>query len=166
MQNPLITEITDAFPVDPVPEAGEILYNEQPGYKGSFPAEDELQEIKSFFGNRPWNSISPHDVFRFRHALSFFSCRAFAYYTAAWIVCSLQDSEAVDTADTDLLFELTRKSPDCWTEKQQQVICKWLTHFRGQLNECSCGFGGLSKERTSDFEKAMENLHCASDART
>lgn len=126
----LIKGIAAAFPTEPIPQPGEILYNEEAAYQGSFPVDSELAEIKDFFGNRRWDSVTSRDVFRFRHALSFFSKRAFAYFAPAWMTCCLFDEVGVDTADSNLAGSLVRRADqDLWTQAQQHIICEWLSYF-------------------------------------
>jgi len=145
----LIKRIATVFPVEPVPQPRDILYNEEATYQGSFPVDSELAEIKDFFGNRRWDSVTPQDVFQFRHALSFFSKSAFAYYTPAWMTCSLLDEVAVDTADSDLVCSLVRRADEnLWTQAQRQVICEWLSYFQDDP----------LKER---FEEAIKKLGCS-----
>jgi hypothetical protein len=120
----LIARIAEAFPADRPPAKGGVLY------EGAYPGESELEEIKEFFGSRPWNSITPDDVFNFRHALSFFSPLALAYYTPAWMMCSLLDKKAVDTGIEDLAGALESADATIWTREQRKVICEWLVYFR------------------------------------
>ena len=122
----LITKIARAFPVDPRPTRDMILY------EGAYRGDEELEEIQEFFADRPWNSIAPGDVFRFRHALSFFSPQTFVYFTPAWMTCSLQDEEVVDTAPENLMGILAEANPDQWTQEEKCVICEWLVHFSGR----------------------------------
>src|SRR5213592_3725227 len=119
----LITRIASAFPTEPTPLKEDVLY------KGAYSRDPELEEIEKFFGSRSWNSITPTDVFRFRHALSFFSPSALAYYTAAWMTCALLDDEAVDTAIEDLVGTLGKADLNLWTNEQRIAICEWLMHF-------------------------------------
>ena len=147
----LIPRIASAFPTEPVPQPGDILYNEETTYKGSFPVDSELAEIKSFFGNRRWDLVTPQDVFQFRHALSFFSKSALAYYTAAWMTCALLDDEAVDTAIENLVSKLGKANPNLWTQEQRQVICEWLIHFN---------VSDLPSSK-HDFENAANNMRCS-----
>jgi hypothetical protein len=140
----LIKLIADAFPVEPIPAKDDILYN------GAYPEESELEEIKLFSGGRAWNSVTPGDVFRFRHALPCYSPRALTYYTAAWMTCSLLDEEAVDTGIEDLVSAFERVKVNLWTQAQRSIICQWLIHFQ------DTGSPSLKKR----FEQAAENLGC------
>jgi hypothetical protein len=141
----LIDRIARVFPVAPIPDQGAILY------EGAYRGESELEEIKAFFGGRAWNSITPRDVFRFRHALSFFSPTTFAYFSAAWMTCSLMDEGAVDTAIDNLVATLAEADPDLWTPGQRSVICAWLDHFDTV---------DLPSAK-SHFESALRHLGCA-----
>lgn len=140
----LTKRIAVTFPVERIPSGEDILY------EGAYLGESELEEIKLFFGGRNWNSVSPADVFRFRHALSFFSPLALAYYTAAWMTCALLDEDAVDTAIENLVSVLGRADPNLWTQEQRLVICEWLAHFN---------VSNLPSFK-QDFEKAANNLGC------
>jgi hypothetical protein len=137
----LNTRIAAAFPAEPTPARDQVLYH------GAYPGESELEEIKEFFACRPWSSITPKDIFDFRHALSFFSPSTLAYYTAAWMTCSLQDERRVDTAIEDLAGALGGADPGLWTQEQRSVICEWLLHFR-------------RVPLKAVFEKAVANLGC------
>jgi hypothetical protein len=143
----LIKRIVAAFPVERIPIGNDILY------EGAYPGESELEEIRLFFGGRAWNSVTPSDVFCFRHALSFFSPAALAYYTAAWMTCALQDDNAVDTAIENLVSCLGRADPNLWTQEQRLVICQWLVRFN---------VSNLASSK-QDFEKAAANLGCQKD---
>jgi len=120
----LLRQIANAFSSSTPPAATGVLY------EGAYSGDPELEEIKLFFGGREWQSITPSDVFRFRHALSFFSDCALAYYAPAWMSCSLLDADAVDTAIEDLAGTLGRKDPSLWTHEQRRAICNWLTQMR------------------------------------
>jgi hypothetical protein len=120
----LIAQISNAFPQNPAPSDKTLLY------EGAYPGESELEEIKSFFAFRPWNSVTAQDVFRFRHALPLFSPSARAYFTAAWMTASLQDEDAVDTGTEDLISNLGRSDPKIWTADQRAAICQWLAYFK------------------------------------
>ena len=61
----LLTQIANAFPEGPLPAKEDVLS------KGCYPGDPESEEIKDFFGGRPWKSITPGDVFNFRPALCF-----------------------------------------------------------------------------------------------
>ncbi|HXB59231.1 MAG TPA: DUF6714 family protein [Candidatus Acidoferrales bacterium] len=139
----LIKRILEVFPVDPPPSKEDVLY------AGAYPGESELEEIKQFFGDRPWNAITPANVFNFRFALSFFSPPALAYYTPAWMTCSLIDEVAVDTAIDDLVSTFGRTDPKLWSQAQREVICAWLDHFKESEPE----FG---KNRFEIVKKAFE----------
>lgn len=141
----LVKEIANAFPTEPKPADEELLY------EGAYHGESELEEIKQFFRCRAWNSITPSDIFRFRHALSFFSESALVYYTAAWLTCSLLDEEAVDTAIENVVDVFGEVDPNRWTEKQRLVICEWLNHFNNV---------DLPSVKRS-FEKAAKNFGCS-----
>jgi hypothetical protein len=138
----LITRIASAFPTEPTPSSEDVLY------KGAYARDPELEEIKAFFGSRTWNSLTPADVFHFRHALSFFSSSALAYYAAAWMTCALLDDDAVDTAIEDLVSTLGKADPNLWTQEQRLAICEWLVHF-------NCSDLPSLKSR---FESASKNL--------
>lgn len=140
----LIRMIAAAFPVEPVQGPSEVLF------EGAYPGESEHEEIKSFFGGRPWNCVTPEDVFRFRHALSFFSPSAFAYFTPAWMTCSLLDEGAVDTGIENLVSAIGRRE-NCWTQEQRRAICEWLHHFNTV---------DLESVRT-DFAVALSKVGCA-----
>jgi hypothetical protein len=140
----LMRMIAAAFPVEPVPGPSEILY------EGAYPGETELEEIKSFFGGRPWNRVTPPDVFRFRHALSFFSPSAFAYFTPAWMTCSLLDEGAVDTGVENLVSAIGQ-AENPWTQEQRMAICEWLRHFDTVDLESA----------RSDFAVALSKVGCA-----
>jgi hypothetical protein len=146
----LMRMIAAAFPVEPVPGPSEILY------EGAYPGESELEEIKSFFGGRPWNRVTPQDVFRFRHALSFFSHSAFSYFTPAWMTSSLLDQAAVDTGIEDLVGALGRREIS-WTKDQRRAICEWL-HY-SQLN-----IEDLESVRR-DFAVALSKVSCAPESK-
>jgi hypothetical protein len=75
----LIRRIRDVFPIAQIPSKDAILY------KGAYANDEELEEIKSFFENRTWQSITPIEIFRFRHALSFFSPTALVYLYARMV---------------------------------------------------------------------------------
>jgi len=120
----LLRQIADAFSQSAAPGEGDVLY------AGAYSGDPELEEIKLFFGRREWQSIMPWDVFRFRHALSFFSDSALAYYAPAWISCSLLDEDTVDTAIEDLVATLGRKDASLWTDEQRRAICVWLAEIR------------------------------------
>lgn len=138
----LLKQIRDAFPTSPIPSEAEILY------EGAYRGESELEEIRLFFGNRAWNIVTPQDVFRFRHALSFFSSSAFAYFSAAWMSAAIQDTEAVDTGVEDLVHAITRVDPRIWKPDQRTAICEWLTHFSNL-------FPAWCKD---DFERAIRKM--------
>jgi hypothetical protein len=120
----LIADIARAFPPAPAPNKEKVLY------AGAYSGDPELEEITEFFGGRPWTAIGPKDVFRFRHALSFFSPSAFAYYIAGWMTCSLVAENEVDTAIEDLVYDLGRVDANLWTRQQRCAICAWLLHFK------------------------------------
>jgi hypothetical protein len=137
----LIARIAEAFPTVPTPTKDTVLY------EGAYPGESELEEIRVFFGGRAWNSLTPQDIFRFRHALSFFSPLAFAYYAPAWMTCSLLEQRTVDTAVENLTGALGEADRSLWTQEQQFLICRWLFHFsRVSLRPV--------------FDKAVANLGC------
>lgn len=119
----LLSQIDTAFPAAVPPSREDVLY------EGAYRGDPELEEIREFFGGRRWNSITPSDVFRFRHALSFFSPSALAYFTAAWMTSALQDEEVVDTAIEDLVGALEKADADLWTREQRNAICDWIEHF-------------------------------------
>ena len=141
---PLLKQIADAFPPEPVPGRDEILH------AGALAGESEVEEIRAFFAGRPWSSVTPPDIFRFRHALSFFSPRALAYYTAAWMTCALLDEDAVDTAIEDLVGTAERVEPDLWTRDQKAAILGWLLHFR---DTGSSSFRRLCEKAVRKFVK-------------
>jgi len=116
----LIERIEAEFPEHESPGWDEVLY------EGHYKNDPELEEIRQFFAGRSWRTVTPQDVFRFRHALSFFSAKAFVYFTPAWMRCCLLDVEAVDTAVDDLVWDLERKDPELWSEGQRRTICEWL----------------------------------------
>jgi hypothetical protein len=138
----LITRIANAFPVEPSPTKENVLY------KGAYSGDPELEEIRDYFGARPWKSLAPIDVFHFRHALSFLSPLALAYFTPAWMTCSLADEATVDTAIQDLTGTLGRADPSLWTQEQRSLICEWLVHFR-------------AVPLKPELEKAAKHLGCA-----
>lgn len=141
---PIIASIAKAFPAEPIPPSEAVLYEE--AYQG----ESELEEIKAFFGGRPWNTISPENIFRFRHALPLFSNRAFTYYAAAWMTCGILNPEAVDTGCEDLLTNLARKDVGIWNKEQRRAICLWL-------NYCKPDWPKGIKER---YEEAARKFGC------
>lgn len=149
----LVNEIEDAFPISPVPGPSEILYNEEPGYTGSFPVDSELEEIKACFGNRSWRSITPQELGKIRHAIFYLSSRAFAYFLPAWMVCCLRDAQTMDTGSDDVFSTLPEKSPDIWNEHQRRVICAWLEHFKPCV-------GDLTPKGQNNFRQAIERLGC------
>ena len=118
-----IERIAAMFPEDKAPMGNEVLY------KGADVADPDLAEIMSFFSGRSWRSITPSEVFNFRHALSYFSPCALAYFTPAWMTCALLDRHAVDTAIENLVGTLGEVNPAIWTQEQRLIICAWLAHF-------------------------------------
>ena len=140
----LKAQIASAFAAERPPFKEDVLY------KGAYGGDPELEEIENFFGGRLWNSITPSDVFRFRHALSFFSPSALAYYTPAWMTCALVDDEAVDTAIEDLVGTFGETSPNLWTKEQRLAICEWLRHF----------YDSDLPTLKQRFDKAMNNMGC------
>lgn len=132
----LIQWIAQVFPVQPIPDRSEILPPD--AYK-----DPDRDRIKDFFGGRAWTEVTPQDVFRFRDALSTFSAKAFAYFAASWMTCSLLDEEAVDTGMEDLIFEIAtaredqerRRAVDSWSEEQKAVICEWIKYFEAKYGD-------------------------------
>jgi len=100
----LMAQIVAAFPLDPRPTLDEIIF------KGTY-CGDEEKEIRLFFNSLPWTSVTPQDVFRFRHALPLFSRSALVYFSAAWMATGLIDRHAVDTGIEDLISNLNRANP-------------------------------------------------------
>jgi hypothetical protein len=148
----LIRRIAEVFPVQPIPDRSEILPPD--AYK-----DPDWERIKDFFGGRPWTAITPQDVFRFRDALSAFSAKAFAYFAAAWMTCSLLDEEAVDTAIEDLIFSIARahrstgrRDVNLWSDEQKAVICEWIKYFEAKY--------GDSEIFVEDCQAAYRNLAC------
>lgn len=117
-------------------------------YADAYKNDEELEEIKGFFQNRSWESITPMEIFRFRHALSFFSPKALVYYMPAWLTNSLLDRDTVDTAVEDVSSILASGDASLWTQPQRAVLCDWLIHFKNCLLE-------------KNFEMALSKLGCA-----
>jgi hypothetical protein len=138
----LIAQVASVFPIESPPAKEEILY------EGAYSGDSELDEIRDFFGGRIWTSITPDDVFRFRHAVDFFSESALIYYTPAWMTCGLLDEEAVDTGNEDLVRALKKMRLNAWTKTQEQAILEWLIYFRDR--------SPLIFQDT--FEQAINNL--------
>ena len=105
------------------------------------------QEVRNFFAGRPWNSVTPQDIFRFRHALPLFSPSALAYFAAAWMTGALQDEDAVDTGIEDLISNLERSDPGSWTSIQRAAICAWLAYFKTRWRAFLAHSSGLQAKK-------------------
>ncbi len=140
----LVALIATVFPSEPTPARGQVLY------QGAYPGESEIEQVAEFFGNRRWGSVTTHDVFRFRHALPFFSPQALAYFTPAWMIASLLDENGVDTAIEDLVSNLEEADPNLWTQAQRAAICAWLNYFEPVRP------GGLKAR----FQKVAQRFGC------
>jgi len=124
----LIARISEVFPLYPVPSKQGII-----GETSYPPGESELVEIREFFGNRLWNTITPADVRRFEDCLALLSKEALAYFIAGWMTCCLLDSETVDVGLDNLVYQLERADPGLWSLAQRSVIYLWINHWIQQL---------------------------------
>jgi hypothetical protein len=137
----LIFRIENTFPDSPGPSREGIIR------KDAYREDVEFQKIESFFEHRAWRHVSPADVFRFRDALILFSPPALVYFSASWMVASLVDAGAVDTAIFDLAYVYGITTPTLWTATQRSCICDWLKYFESDL----------LKHR---YQAAVQNFEC------
>ena len=156
----LINDIAAAFPLDPIPLAGDITrctYDKKNGGFFSGPCSDCV-EIVEFFAGKQWNEPSPLEFRRLCDATSLMTQNAFNYYLPGWMTVSIVDRITADVLPDYLIstmsgqseFSATRieKCYECLAESQLLCIDRFIVWYRG---------GGDWEDKNVDF--ALKRLH-------
>jgi hypothetical protein len=108
------------------------VYKENPGVLSGRPSskQEGSGRNKAIFCRSPLECYYSCRCVSFSACSFFFSKRALAYYTPAWMTCSLIDEVAADTGTEDLVSTFERADLKLWSQVQREVICAWLDHFK------------------------------------
>jgi hypothetical protein len=120
----------------------------------------ECDEVAGVLGGLHWTEVTPPHVSKVRQALPLLLPAAFRHYLPAFMICAIDDREAVDTMWLSLILQLKpRRGADFeahvqgFSEEQSRAIATFLEWQREADREEQ---GGLHDEKTDGwFTKAI-----------